>query len=353
MGINSAIASYLGDRRKSQSLIVALVAEWLGLLFGGLFIAEAARSANDLEAHTLLLVQPNFKRSQRWDPVFQEVLLKKVGDYTSTALESSPNAIDLVIWPENILNLSIDLESDDGLAGDLAAFVDAWNVPLVTGLVRPPVFASDPNYRNSSIWWSPNAGYVDAMDKVRAIPLIESSSDFPGRDLLAKLLGSANDDPKVAEAMTASSIGNDFLITPALCFEILFPHEIAARRDPNSVAILNLADDSWVEGETVDRQILAAASFRAVEQRLPVVRVGHGGLSGVIDSFGRKVTMLPPDQFAHATVKIESGPPPSISEKAAIISLPIVSGSIAVCCFQFFNSRRSRSFIARDPEPMK
>jgi len=44
-----------------------------------------------------------------------------------------------------------------------------------------------------------------------------------------------------------------------------------------SVAIVNLADDSWVAGEVVDAQLIAAASFRAIEQRLTLVRVSHGG----------------------------------------------------------------------------
>jgi apolipoprotein N-acyltransferase len=137
-------------------------------------------------------------------------------------------------------------------------------------------------------------------------------------------------------------LADQFVVTPTLCFEILFPDEVAQRRHPDSVAILNLADDSWVDGEVVDRQIFAASAFRAVEQRLPLVRVGHGGLSGVINSMGRQESMLPPDQFAHFTTRVAATSPASNREKAVVVSIPILIGGVATLCMHAFSSRHSR-----------
>jgi apolipoprotein N-acyltransferase len=116
-------------------------------------------------------------------------------------------------------------------------------------------------------------------------------------------------------------------VTVVLCYEALFPGPAARRRAPDSVAILNLADDGWVAGEAATQQLTDAARFRAIEQRLPLVRVAHGGLSAAFDAFGRPLLTLPPDTFAHATLTVAPSPPPTRSERAALLALPLLAGS--------------------------
>ncbi len=120
----------------------------------------------------------------------------------------------------------------------------------------------------------------------------------------------------------------EFTLSPVLCFEILFPRLVADRRDESSVAIVNLADDSWAEGQVLDAQLVTAATFRAIEQRLTLVRVSHGGLSVAIDALGQQIVSLPPDSFAHALIEVSSAPPPSIIEKVSIPLLPVIAGSM-------------------------
>jgi apolipoprotein N-acyltransferase len=127
-------------------------------------------------------------------------------------------------------------------------------------------------------------------------------------------------------AALGSALPAKFSITPALCYEVLFPQIVAARRSPDSLAILNLADDSWVRGETATRQLADFAAFRAIEQRVTLIRVAHGGLSAVVDPFGRTLLELPLDQWAHARVSVRASPPPTGSEKAALIALPLSTG---------------------------
>jgi apolipoprotein N-acyltransferase len=107
---------------------------------------------------------------------------------------------------------------------------------------------------------------------------------------------------------------------------VLFPQIVARRRSPESLAILSLADDSWVSGEMATRQLADFAAFRAIEQRITMIRVAHGGLSRVIDEFGRTQLELPPDQWAHARVPIRVSPPPTLREQAALIGLPLSTG---------------------------
>jgi apolipoprotein N-acyltransferase len=176
------------------------------------------------------------------------------------------------------------------------------------------------------VWWSPQIGQIDAVDKVRAIPLIESSRSFSGRAVLGRVMGEVAKGPRVVEALVARPIQGEFTISPALCFEVLFPRIVAERRNDESVAIVNFADDSWVPGEVVDAQLVSAARFRAIEQRMTLVRISHGGLSVVIDRYGHEIASLEPDTTAHLFVEVAASSPPSIFEKAAILFLPLVAG---------------------------
>jgi apolipoprotein N-acyltransferase len=350
IAMNSAVASLTTAQKGSRHLVVAIFASWLALVFIGEQAVEIIRPQQSFELRNILLVQPNFNRSQRWDPAFQEFLLNEIGAYTSKVVGSNSEPIDLIVFPENLLTQAFD--DRNRLESILGEWVDTWNVPLVVGLTRnPPGTYRDrrdsPEFLNSSVWWSPQRGITDAVDKVRGVPFIESNRDFVGRTFLSAMLGMPRDHRRVIEAREASWLGDQFVITPTLCFEILFPAEVAKRRHPNSVAILNLADDSWVEGETADQQILAASAFRAVEQRLPLLRVGHGGLTGVIDSMGREVSVLPPDQLAHMTTRVAAASPASRSEKAAVVAIPVFAGGFAGLCMYMMSWSRSR---CSDPE---
>jgi apolipoprotein N-acyltransferase len=273
---------------------------------------------------TLLLVQPSGARAHRWDPVFQSVILDEIAAHTSKALAESDHLPDAILWPENLL--TTPFSRDSKLETRFRRYVDAWNVPVVTGLVRSTKDSGPGRYRNSIVWWAPQTGLRDAIDKVRAMPLVESDRDFPGRSLMTWLVGGAATGTHVAESDLARTLAGEFSLSPALCFEVLFPRIVAERRSDESFAIVNLADDSWVPGEIADRQLIAAAAFRAIEQRLTLVRVSHGGLSGVVDPFGREIASLPPDVLAHHLVRVSAMPRPSAVERMSMLALAALAG---------------------------
>jgi apolipoprotein N-acyltransferase len=322
--LNAAIASVFIDGRTGQRRAAGWAAAWLSVALGGLPLAQSFEPAMGSQSRTLLIVQPDIPRSRRWDPAYQGMILEEIAAATSHALEESDIRPDAIVWPENVLT-SPGVANND-LGRELQAHVDRWRVPVVTGLVRRARSKEPGRYRSSVVWWSPVSGQRDALDKVRAVPLIESSRPFWGRGAMTRIVGGAAKGPRVVEALAARPLRGDFSLATALCFEVLFPGVVADQRSPESVAIVNLADDSWVPGEIVDAQLIAAAAFRAIEQRLTLVRVSHGGLSVVIDRFGREIVSLEPDAVGHLFVEVAAAPPPPISEKAAILLLPVIAG---------------------------
>ena len=324
--VNQALVLAAAGSRPGLRLGAALAGAWAAAALLGLPVARAVRpaAAAGSEEIPLLLVQPDVSRLARWDSARQLEALEQVAAYTSRALAASGPGVRAIVWPENLLTSPLD--TTPGLANALQGWVDRWQRPLISGLARSPLGPAARRYRSSVVWIDPEHGVRRAVDKAIAIPLLESGHAVFAGALLAPLFGRAVYWPKVEEAAPGGPLRGAFTLTPALCYEVLFPGVVARRRAPDSLALLNLADDSWVSGDAASRQLLDGARFRAIEQRLPLLRLAHGGLSAVVDAYGRTQLELPRGQWAHAVVRVAPSPPPSGAERALLLGVPLLSG---------------------------
>ncbi len=79
-------------------------------------------------------------------------------------------------------------------------------------------------------------------------------------------------------------------VQPLICYESLFPDLVraAVRRGPVRPRwIVNISNDAWFGVTSGPLQHLNQASYRAIEEGLPIVRATPTGVSAVIDAYGR------------------------------------------------------------------
>ena len=89
----------------------------------------------------------------------------------------------------------------------------------------------------------------------------------------------------------AMEIPNAPRALPLICYEAIFPGNVAAR-DDRPGWIVNLTNDGWFGNSTGPYQHLQQARLRAIEEGLPMVRAANTGISAVIDPSGRIVAQL-------------------------------------------------------------
>lgn len=76
------------------------------------------------------------------------------------------------------------------------------------------------------------------------------------------------------------------LLGVAICFEIIFADQVAARVRKGASILVTLTNDAWYGDTSAPWQHLAAARFRAAENGRPVLRAAITGISAIIDRFG-------------------------------------------------------------------
>ncbi|MEO5336340.1 MAG: apolipoprotein N-acyltransferase [Magnetospirillum sp. WYHS-4] len=258
-------------------------------VLAGLTVAGAFRLA---EAGTavvpdvrLRLVQPNIPQKEKWARELRGHHVARQVELSRNPSETQPTH---VIWGETMVPFFLTSEPRVLKAVGLAAPEGGL---VVVGAPRGDVGPDGQRQVFNSLHALDRKGEVVATyDKAHLVPFGEY---VPLRGLLpiGKLAQGTGGDFSAGPGIATLRIPGLPPVSPLICYEVIFPGAVASRED-RPRWLLNLTNDSWYGRSSGPYQHFVASRLRAVEEGLPLVRVANGGISGIVDAYGRVRTIL-------------------------------------------------------------
>jgi len=194
------------------------------------------------------------------------------------------NPIDLVVWPENVIDV-LDFESSAELQ-EVTAQALRLNSAFSVGITED---VNQQHFTNAQVIVTPDGHVVDRYDKVRRVPFGEY---MPMRSFLASLGAPVNQVPRDAlagagpaylDVPTAS--GNE-RISVVISWEVFFGGRAREGIKEGSGLIINPTNGSSYTWTVLQSQQIASSRLRAMETGRWVVQVSPTGFSAFVDPSG-------------------------------------------------------------------
>lgn len=243
----------------------------------------------------LRIMQPNLPQDAKFNYAAKAAVMQKyltLSDRASGPQSTGVGDATILIWPESAFPFFLTREAD--AMAQIAELLPKGTV-LITGSVRAPDVPRGTPIRRAynSIYVIDHDGNVlSVYDKLHLVPFGEF---LPFQNLMEKLgfeqLTRLQGGFIAGTVRRPLSLPNAPAALPLICYEAIFPGDVAIR-DDRPAWMINLTNDGWFGISTGPHQHLEQARMRAIEQGLPLVRVANTGISAVVDPVGRTVARL-------------------------------------------------------------
>ncbi len=255
--------------------------------------------ANKEDLFRVSLVQGNIDQEKKWNPLYKDKILEI---YKNLTLGSIKKNTDLVVWPETAIPFFFNFEISK--TENLKNFTKEAGIYLLTG--SPSLQRDeDKNLLSNSAYLISDKGLaIGRYDKVKLVPFGEY---VPLKNLLwfvgKMVVGIGNffpgEEPKIMPH-PRSPFG------VLICFEIIFPDLARWNVQKGARFLVNITNDAWFGKSAGPYQHLSKVVFRAIENRVPIVRAANTGISAFINQKGQVEAAT--EIFVRKTIEGEISP---------------------------------------------
>lgn len=285
------VVSALILARRKIALILGVVALASWCFYGVL----ALNSNGDLSGRnvSVALLQANVSIEDKHN---EALITTNVQEYVRRTNELK--GADLTIWPESVIMVPLPLTLNN-----------ASEIPELTGLDSSKQLLLGAISGNYNSLGELTSVYNSALQIVHGeissryhkrfivpfgetVPFIET---FPWLINLTPFMIPISPGLKPGIMTFSDLSGAQFTVGALICYEDLLPWMSRESAELGANLLVNMTNDAWFGGGVALKQHHLLASFRAIENRRPLLRVTNTGLTGVVDRFGRTVSELPPN----------------------------------------------------------
>jgi len=275
------------NRGRMALIITAALLTTLTLLYGYVVISQPITGNRT----KISLVQGNIEQVKKWDRRYAREVMQTYADLTEEASKDRPA---LIIWPETATPGAIS--QDFRLHMEVINIAKKAGTYLLLGSAQHQKFAEKEKkrfkYLNSAflIDPQPKLGKNQRYDKIRLFPFGEY---LPFKDIIPwSYLNVPNiSDYAPGKEFTVFEIPG-FRFGVIICWESVFPELVREFVRNGAQFMVNITNEAWFGKTAAPYQLLSMSVFRAVENRVFVVRCANTGISCIIDPYGRIVDRI-------------------------------------------------------------
>lgn len=220
------------------------------------------------------------------EPASPERTAQVLADHVALTRTIPAGSVDVVVWPEGVVDLegprpSVG-EPAPPLLAELAGGLDAW---FLIGMVSD---AGPGRFRNSALSVTPSGSVAGVYDKQRPVPFGEY---VPWRRYLGFItaLRAVPSDMVPGPGPRLVPVPGGRVGTP-ISYEVTFPRIVRgfAARGAQAIVVPTNTSSFGPDAATAEQQLLSTR-MRARELGLWVVQSAPSGISAVVDASGRVV----------------------------------------------------------------
>ena len=265
------------DRHRRFITIICLVA-----VVGAQFAPNGSDTGRDFHVAAIQGGGPQGTRAIDTDP--RDVVERHL-KATRTIEADSSDPFDLVVWPENVIDV---LEFGSSIeAVEVAAEAKRLGAPFAVGITED---VDRRQFTNAQVIIDDQVDIIDRYDKVRRVPFGEY---MPLRSFLESLGAPVDQVPRDAMAGSGPAIldvphaDGDQRIGVVISWEVFFGGRAREGVKRGAGFIINPTNGSSYTWTVLQSQQIASSKLRAIETGRWVVQISPTGFSAFVDPQGR------------------------------------------------------------------
>jgi apolipoprotein N-acyltransferase len=230
----------------------------------------------------IAIIQGNIDQSVKWDPAHQARTVSTYERLTRAAYPSKPN---LIVWPET--SVPFFFQDNKDYSPKILSLAKESEALLLFGSPAYERNATNTRYYNRAYLITPEGKPADYYDKTHLLPFGEYVPLKRFLSFVNRLVPAAGDFE--AGNRTVPLAHGDVSMGVLICYEAIFPELARAHAREDANVLVNITNDAWFGMTSAPYQHLCMAAFRAVENRIPMIRAANTGLSAYIGPQGKIV----------------------------------------------------------------
>ncbi len=322
-------------------------AGWVGIIvivMASLVLPTGSQTGRTMHIVAIQGGGPQGTRAINTDP--RDVVLRHLAATRLVEPRVGDDAIDLVVWPENVIDVAEFAASRE--YDEVVAQARRLDAPISVGITEDVDARS---FTNAQVLVTPQGTISGRYDKVRRVPFGEY---MPLRGVLAAIGAPVDLVPRDALAGTDPALldipanGNTERAAVAISWEIFFAGRVREGVERDAGFVINPTNGSSYTWTVLQSQQIASSRLRALETGRWVVQVSPTGFSAFVSPQGKVFdrTGVSEQAVLEREIPMRSGHTlyASIGDGPWIAMLVLV---ISLCAIGDLRCRRSPSLVRR------